>query len=75
MFPDDIELARIFGYHPPKDETVAEAHEQVRGLGFEFARALRDTCPASRELERAIEAVDDAVKHANAAIARHGNGP
>lgn len=66
----DHELANRFTYHPPHGDQ-AERYERIRAAGLEFARLLAATCPASPELIIAAERVDEAVMHANAAIARH----
>jgi hypothetical protein len=64
------ELARWFAHHPPSDAVIRYAHEQVRVHGHRFASWLNELLPDSREKSQALTAVDNAVMHANACIAR-----
>lgn len=68
----DQELVERFSFHPAAAPQMASLYEQNRQAGLEFARLLNSYCPNSRELWRAIDAIDMAVMWANAAIARHG---
>lgn len=63
------ELASRFTYHPPK-EGQPEKYERIREEAHELAKTLVELCPSSRELSRALTAMDDVVFNANAAIAR-----
>ena len=64
-------IDNTFTYHAPKPGQP-EVYESIRSHARGFAYMLEQHCPASRELERAIEKLDEAVMLANAAIARHG---
>lgn len=66
----DLNIPARFTYHPPHGDQ-AERYERLRGGAREFAELLAELCPSSPELTRAVNAVDDAVMLANAAIARH----
>lgn len=65
-----LNLEDRFTHHPPNAEQIPK-YEDVRARALEFARFLTETCPSSPELTRAVNAVDEAVMLANAAIARH----
>lgn len=67
----DLNIERRFTYHPPTPGQVPR-YEGVRSAGKALALTLQDACPPSPELTRAINAVEEAVMLANAAIARHG---
>lgn len=64
------EMARRFHHHPPTTPAVIQAHEQARALGEGFARWLMMFVPNSPERDKALDALDLTVMHANAAIAR-----
>jgi hypothetical protein len=64
-----LDLQNRFTYHPPRDGQ-AERYGQIRTGGLALAQLLADLCPSSPELTRAVNAVDEAVMLANAAIAR-----
>ncbi|MFJ9031088.1 hypothetical protein ACIRQP_21665 [Streptomyces sp. NPDC102274] len=66
----NLDLKNRFTYHPPQPGQP-EKYEQIRAGGLALAQLLAELCPSSPELTRAINAVDDAVMLANAAIARH----
>lgn len=73
VIPPDA-LSRRFRHHPPTTEHVIDLHEQARRQCLDLAEWLNENLPeAAPEAEKALDAVDDACKHANAAIARHGN--
>lgn len=59
--------------HPPTGDDL-KRYEMIRATGLSLAALFRELCPESRELERAIDHIDDAVMLANAAVARHGTG-
>lgn len=65
----DLDLENRFTHHPPGPDQPAQ-YEKVRAGGLALAKLLEEVCPSSPELTRAINAVDDAVMLANAAIAR-----
>jgi len=60
-----------FTYHAPKDGQPAR-YEEIRGAGRLLAKTIVDLSPPSREASTALLKVEEAVMHANAAIARHG---
>ncbi|RDG37972.1 Acb2/Tad1 domain-containing protein [Streptomyces corynorhini] len=66
----DLDLENRFTYHPPVGDQD-ESYEQIRAGGLALAQLLADLCPSSPELTRAVNAVDEAVMLANAAVARH----
>lgn len=63
-------IAQRFAYHPPSTAEVVAAHERVRATCLRAAQEFSSLVPACREAELAIEALDLACMHANAAIAR-----
>jgi hypothetical protein len=65
----DEELTNRFIHHPP-GPGQPELYEQIRAAGLDLARLLNAYCPAGPELAHAIDAVDQAVMWANAAVAR-----
>lgn len=67
---DDIEDR--FTYHPPPDRTTVETYKRVRANARQLAEELVMLCPPSRERSLALTKLEEAVMHANSAIARHG---
>lgn len=65
------EYANRFAYHKPSTPEVGQQHDQVRNGVRGVAYFLWDLVPDCPERERMIDALDDAMKHANAGIARH----
>lgn len=59
-----------FAHHPPTAPNVIQAHEQARTLGAGFAQWLLMFLPDCDERDKAMDALDLTVMHANAAIAR-----
>lgn len=68
--PTDEQLGNRFTYHAPKPGQ-ADRYESLRSKALEFASLIRDKTPCSPEQTRAINAIDEAVMLANAAIARN----
>jgi hypothetical protein len=68
------ELKNRHAYHPPTSDAVIELHEAVRVHTHTLAHWLNDVLPESREKSQALTDVDNAMLHANAAVARHMNG-
>lgn len=68
---DQDELNRRFDHHPPSTDDVVDRHEEVRRAGKHFAYVILQLTPPSREQSQALTDVEDAVMHANAAIARN----
>lgn len=65
-------LEERFTHHPPQGDQ-AKRYEEIRTMGRQFAQGLIDRAiVSSPELTLAINAVDQAVMWANAAIARNG---
>jgi len=67
---DVLGLENRFTYHAPKGNQ-AERYEKIRAAGLDLSKFLVSLCPTSRELSSALTKVDEAVMHANAAIARN----
>ncbi len=63
-------LTNRYTYHAPKGDQAAR-YERVRGCCLELAQMLATYCPQSRELSRALNALDEVMFLANAAIARN----
>lgn len=72
MSIDNNELAHRFAYHAPRDEATVKAHERVRELLGAAAQELEALLPADRPREQAqtMTKLEEAMMHANAAIAR-----
>lgn len=66
----DLNLTERFVYHAPTPEQIPR-YEEIRVLARTFAQRLAELCPSSPELTRAVNALDETVMLANAAIARH----
>lgn len=63
-------VANDFTYHPPKPDQIPR-YEAIRAKGRELAEFILDNTPVSREQSTALTKVEEAVFHANAAIARN----
>lgn len=63
-----------FTPHPPIGDQNSR-YELIRATALTQATLYRKLCPASDELEKAIDHLDAAAMLANAAIARHGGTP
>lgn len=64
------ELKNRFTYHPPKEGQPA-LYETIRAAALSFATLINELTPESREQSLALTKIDEAVFHANAAIARN----
>ncbi len=71
---DPDELAIRHRYHPPTSDAVIELHEQIRERTGALSQWLNEQLPESRETSQALADMDNAMLHANAAVARHMNG-
>lgn len=71
MFIDPAEVASRFLYHQPSTEDVRRKHNSIRSLCHDLADDLLEICPESRELELALDRLDQVCMYANAAVARH----
>lgn len=65
----DAELEKRFTYHPPHPDQLPR-YEALRGLGLILARLIARYTPPSREQAMALTKLEEAVSHANSAIAR-----
>jgi hypothetical protein len=64
----EVDLERIFSHHAPKGDQ-AYRYSMLRREALEFARAITDMAPSSRERSLAITHLRTALMWANAAIA------
>jgi hypothetical protein len=62
-------LVNRFTYHAPSGDQPAR-YEKLRAMAFAFATLIVESCPSSPERSTALTRLDEAVMHANAAIAR-----
>lgn len=65
------QVERAFAYHKPMADQQPR-YEQIRAMAKEFAFALLELTPESREQSLALTDLERCVMMANAAIARHG---
>lgn len=68
--PTDEQLENRFVHHAPQGDQ-AERYAAIRAKLLEAAKFIRDLTPCSPEQTRAINALDEAMMLANAAIARN----
>lgn len=68
---DEKSLSQRFTHHPPQGDQ-ADRYTQVRAHCLNTARAIVALTPPSPEQSRALNALDEVMFLANAAIARHG---
>ena len=64
------DLFNRFTYHKPKEHQVPK-FEAIRKDALNLAVTVNGMCPDSREKSLAITKIEEAVSHANAAIARN----
>lgn len=69
MSIDSKELQCRFTYHSPKGDQP-KRYVEIRDKAHEFAMAILNRTPESREQSLALTALEEAVMWANAAIAR-----
>lgn len=67
----DADLRDRFTYHAPTPETIP-LFEEIRASGLTMARAVLNRTKPGREQSLAITKIEEAVMHANAALARNG---
>lgn len=67
---DDIN--DLFTFHPPKDKETEQKHDRVREVCRTAAHHIKDLTPESPEQTTALRKLQEAMMHANAAIAIHG---
>lgn len=68
--PTDADLEHRYLHHAPFGDQ-AERYGQIRAEITRTAKVIRDLTPCSPEQTRALNALDEAMMIANAAIARH----
>jgi hypothetical protein len=68
--PTDEQLTNRFMHHPPQGDQ-ADRYVAIRAKMLETAKVVRDLTPCSPEQTRALNALDEAMMLANAAIARN----
>lgn len=68
--PTDEQLTNRYSYHAPKGDQV-ERYATIRAKVLETAKLIRDLTPCSPEQSKSLNALDDAMFNANAAIARN----
>lgn len=69
--PTFEELSHRYTYHPPKGDQ-ASRYEVIRAVILGAAKIIVEQTPCSPEQTRALNALDEAMFLANAAVARHG---
>lgn len=69
--PNSSDIQDMFAYHPPKDESVAEMHTEVRTICASSAESLFELLPECFERSQAITKMREVMYWANAAVARH----
>ena len=67
---NEINLDNLFTYHAPKGDQAGR-YESIRDAARDFAQAIVNLSPASRERAFAIQHIESAVMWANAGIARN----
>lgn len=65
------DLDHRFRYHPPTPEQPA-VYELLRDLAHQLALVVSAVTAPSREQSLALTKLEEAVMHANSAVARHG---
>lgn len=68
--PSSDQLRNRYSYHAPKGDQAAR-YEQIRQGFFDIAQMIVYLTPCSPEQTRALNALDEAMMLANAAIARN----
>lgn len=64
------EILKRFTYHPPQGDQALR-YQDIRDRALIFAGAIINLTPESREQTLALDALDEVVMFANAAIARN----
>ena len=65
---DDLDTR--FNHHPPRDASIALAHQSVRENCLSLAREISSIMPDSREKSLALTKLEEVMFWANAGIAR-----
>ena len=63
------EIERRFTYHAPNEDQVRK-YGSIRNMALAFAVMIDEEVPDSREKSLALTKLEEAVMHANSAIAR-----
>jgi len=69
-YEENEDIENFFVYHPPKPGQPEKCKE-IRESGKDLAYLITYHCPASAELEMAINRLNECIMWANAAIARN----
>jgi hypothetical protein len=75
--PTDAELAAVmkrFTYHPPQPDQIPR-YAAIRDWARQLATLILHTTPKGREQALALTKLEEAVMHANSAIAREDAAP
>ena len=72
--PTDQQLLHRYMHHPPHGDQ-ADRYARIRQAVLACARTIRDLSPCSPEQSRALNALDEAMMLANAAVARNEDRP
>lgn len=64
-------IEKDFRYHAPESPGQTETYQRIRRLARNYAHELVELVPPSRELSRALSALEDVVHRANAGVARN----
>lgn len=67
---NEARIENNFIYHPPKEDQQ-ERYEMIREYARRLAMVINGCTPMSREQSLAFTALEEAVMHANSAIARN----
>lgn len=67
---NEARIENNFKYHAPKEDQP-KRYEMIRAKARELAHIINGCTPASREQSLAFTALEEAVMHANSAIARN----
>lgn len=65
------EIEHRFKFHPADTQEKRDAHQAIREACMEAALRLNEIVPDCREKSLAITRLEEAMMHANAAIARN----
>lgn len=68
-FTSEAQLDEWFGYHPPSNPSIAEAHERVRAACRDLAGFLSDLLPECPDKTVTLRAVRNVMYEANTTIA------
>lgn len=75
-FPiSDESLRDSFGYHPPRNSEVADAHAKARELTYEYARQLNALVPDGRAKSCMVTKIEEVLMWANKGIAVDKGAP